>query len=164
MAAHIRPATVRDLDAAASACVEGRREACAGLVPDADLAGLDARRPELVARWADELAHGAHLWLAVDGTDVVGVAQAALRRDADTDILLELVILQVLGRVSDPRLAPALVWTAVGDADAYTWLHEGETHLRALLTDAGFEDDGAPRASDPPGASERRMVRQAARD
>lgn len=138
------------------------RESYVDLVPPEVLDGLDARRPSRVAIWEQLLQDGKHLWLAVEGDQVVGVASAGPRRDADIDVWLELESLYLLERAKGTGVAPALLWTTIGDADAYLWVLEGNERAITFYGRHGFVADGVAR--DVPGlpgpVREIRMVRR----
>ena len=166
MPPRIRQATVLDLEAAMAMKDAAWRETYAGLLPAEVLDGLDARRPSRVGIWEQLLHDGKYLWLAVDGDDVVGMASAGPRRDTDIDVALELESIYLLEAVKGTGLGPALMRTAIGDADAYLWVIDGNERAIAFYRKYGFEADGVFR--DVPGmpgpVREIRMVRRAPAD
>lgn len=135
------------------------RESYVGLVPDAVLAGLAARLPARVEHWQELLLDGKYLWLAVEGDAVVGLASAGPRRDDDIDVWLELESHYVLDRVKGTGLAAGLLRTAIGDADAYLWVIDGNARAIAFYRRHGFVLDGTSREG-VVGVREVRMVRR----
>ncbi|MDN5571103.1 MAG: GNAT family N-acetyltransferase [Propionibacteriaceae bacterium] len=166
MPPRIRSATALDLEAMAAMKDAAWRETYPGLVPDAVLAGLDARRPRVVERWGRELRDGASYWVAVDEGGIVGVTHACVAPEPPRGVPLELAMLYLLERVKGTGLGQALLHTAIGDADAHLWVLEGNRRAIAFYTRNGFIPDGAAKdvPGMPGGVREIRMVRCAEPD
>ncbi|WP_040160915.1 GNAT family N-acetyltransferase [Nigerium massiliense] len=160
MAPRIRQATGLDLEAMARMKNAAWRESYPGLVPDDILASLDDRVDGTVALWREQLLNGVYLWVVTDGDDVVGLSQALPGEDDDIDIPLELTMMYLLDRVKGTDLSRALLWTTIGDADAYLWVLADNTRAQAFYAKHGFVADGARRVSARSRAEQIRMARR----
>lgn len=155
----IRLATVLDAEAIVAMKDAAWRESYGSLVSASVLDGLDARRDATVAYVSGLMQEGYHFWVATRGDEIVGVALAGPRRDADVSVLLELELLYVRESVKGSGLADGLLSTAIGDADAYLWVMDGNERAIAFYRRHGFVPDGARRPIDDGLPDEIRMVR-----
>lgn len=147
MAPKIRLATALDLDAMADCRDACWQETYGDAIPDDVREQMASRRERNVEAWGAAMRDGAHFWVAIDGDAMVGLAHAEPRRDADIDVLLELSMIYLRRSVQGIGLGSALLKTAIGDADAYLWVTEGDEPANTFFRRHGFEPDGAVRSS-----------------
>lgn len=155
--------TVDDLDEMGRVHVQVWREAYAGLLPAAYLAGLD---PTLgPQRWRERIGGSGEVgwWLARDGQGIVGMATSGPARDDDAPVPLELYAINVLARGHGSGLADELMAHAVGDRPAYLWVLAGNGRAAAFYRRHGFTDEGGRKPEPETGVVEIRMARGLAR-
>jgi ribosomal protein S18 acetylase RimI-like enzyme len=151
--------TPEDLDEMGRVHVQVWREAYAGLLPDAYLAGLD---PTIgPTRWRERFGSTTAVswWIAHDQEGIAGMATSGPPRDDDAPAPLELFAINVLRRVHGTGLADDLMAHAVGDRPAYLWVLEGNDRAIAFYRRHGFADEGGRKPEPDTGAVEIRMAR-----
>jgi ribosomal protein S18 acetylase RimI-like enzyme len=151
--------TLDDLDELGRVHVQVWREAYAGLLPDAYLAGLD---PTLgPKRWRERFGESPEVdwWLARDEDGIVGMTTSGPARDDDAPTPLELYAINVLRRAHGTGLADDLMTYVVGDRPAYLWVLEGNDRAIGFYRRHGFADDGGRKPEPDTGAVEARMSR-----
>lgn len=166
MSPYIRPATALDLEAMAAMREAAWHESYSELVPEEVLEWLDARRTRTIEGWQEMLLDGTYFWIATEGDEIVGLAQAGPSDEEDIGVLLEINMLYVRNKMKGSGLADALLKTTIGDADAYAWVLEGNDRAISFYRRHGFEPDDVKREVQfmPPTMRERRLVRRAAAD
>ena len=151
--------TLDDLDEMGRVHVQVWREAYAGLLPDAFLAGLDPTfGPRL---WRERFGSSPDVswWLARDEDGIVGLTTSGPARDDDRPAALELYAINVLRRAHGTGLADDLMTHAIGDRAAYLWVLEGNDRAQAFYRRHGFVDDGGRKPEPETGVVEVRMLR-----
>jgi len=109
----LRRATEADAEGLGAVHVQAWREAYAGTMPDAVLAGLD---PALRAReWRDRLARGATVTLAEQDGALAGFSSAGRQRDAALPYSGEIYAIYVLRRAQRMGVGRALMGAAASD-------------------------------------------------
>jgi phosphoribosylanthranilate isomerase len=129
-----RRATPADAAALGQAHVAAWREAYAGLIPDAVLAGLDPR--QRAAMWHDAMAKGTIVQVAERDGAIVGFGSSGPQRDPTLSCAGEIHAIYVLrsaqrqgvGRTLMSAMARDLL--AQGHASAALWVLEGNTPAR----------------------------------
>lgn len=156
----LRRAESEDLDALAACQTACWRETFTGLVPPEH---MDDPRYEGIRRdeWARRLDAGLHVWLAVDGEQIIGFASAGPSRDTDPVAPVELYQLYLRAFAHGGGLADRLLDAAIGDAAASLWVWEGNVRARAYYARRGFLPDGVAKADGPTAAPLVRLVRAA---
>src|SRR6478672_109111 len=151
--------TQEDLDEMGRVHVQVWREAYAGLLPDAYLAGLDPTfGPRL---WRERFGSSPDVswWLARDEEGIVGLTTSGPGRDDDAPVPLELYAINVLRRAHGTGLADDLMAVAVGDRAAYLWVLDGNHRAQAFYQRHGFVDEGGRKPEPDTGTVEIRMSR-----
>lgn len=153
---------VEDAGALADLHLDVWEEAYAGLVPESVLVERRARRDEREASWAGIIARGSSdnlLAWSADGT-LVGFSSTGPGRDDPAEGLppLELMALYVRASVYGTGVGHALLTAAIGDADAYLWVLDGNVRATGFYERHGFVLDGVTKPEDV--GLERRMVRR----
>jgi ribosomal protein S18 acetylase RimI-like enzyme len=151
--------TADDLDEMGRVHVAVWREAYAGLLPDAYLAGLDPTFGP--RRWRRRLAASSEVgwWLARDDEGIVGMATSGPPRDEDAPTPFELYAINVLRRAHGTGLADDLMARAIGDRPAYLWVLDGNDRAIAFYRRHGFVDEGGRKPEPGTGVVELRMAR-----
>jgi GNAT superfamily N-acetyltransferase len=162
---HIRQATPEDAEAVVGMHTLVHEE-CYARQLSAEF--FRARRdsfPERVERRRQFLATTDPRLIALDGEDVVGLADAGPGHDEDGPAALELYTLYTLSRTHGSGLGAALLNAAIGDSPAYLWVLEDNPRAQAFYRKHGFRPDGARKLLPPEWESlpEIRMVRSGAR-
>lgn len=161
MTLRLAAARTDDAEALTDLHLDVWEEAYAGLVPADLLAARRAGRAERVDTWRAIVSAGSDTLLAwePDGA-LVGFASTGPGRDDPAEGLppLELMALYVRARAYGTGVGPALLAAAVGDADAYLWVLDGNARATAFYEREGFVLDGATKVE--PVGVERRMVRR----
>lgn len=136
------------------------RQAYAGLMPAAYLAGLD---PVAFAdRWRARLedpSWPSRTWVARDDEGICGIVTAGPGRDADCPTVEELYAVNMLERAHGTGIADALLARAIGDRPSYLWVLEGNARARAFYRRHGFADEGGRKPEPATGVVEIRMAR-----
>lgn len=157
----IVPARVEDAEALTDLHLDVWDEAYAALVPAAILTERRARRAERVASWSGIIAAGSSAnLLAWDGDRLVGFSSTGGGRDPDPGLPpLEVMALYVRASSYGTGVGFALLSEAIGPADAYLWVLDGNARAISFYERQGFVFDGATKPEDV--GLERRMVRRA---
>jgi ribosomal protein S18 acetylase RimI-like enzyme len=151
--------TLQDLDEMGRVHVQVWREAYAGLLPDAYLAGLDPTfGPRL---WRERFGSSPDVswWLARDEEGIVGLTTSGPGRDDDKPVPLELYAINVLRRAHGTGVADDLMAHVIGDRAAYLWVLDGNERAQAFYRRHGFVDDGGRKPEPETGVVEVRMLR-----
>lgn len=158
----ILPARPEDAEALADLHLDVWEEAYAGLMPASVLAERRARREDRVASWRSNIAVGSsETLLAWAGDDtLVGFSSTGPGRDDPAEGLppRELMALYVRAPVYGTGVGQALLTAAIGDADAYLWVLDGNERATRFYQRQGFVLDGVTKPDDV--GLERRMVRR----
>lgn len=151
--------TVDDLDELGRVHVQVWREAYAGLLPDAYLAGLDPTFGP--RRWRERFGTSPEVswWLARDDEGIVGMTTSGPARDDDAPSPLELYAINLLQRGHGTGIGDALLDHAIGDRPAYLWVLDGNDRAIAFYRRHGFADDGGRKPDPDTGVAEVRMAR-----
>ena len=160
MTVRLSPARVEDAEALADLHLDVWEEAYAGLMPASVFTERRARRDARVESWSGIIAAGSSAnLLAWSGGRLVGFSSTGSGRDADADLPpLELMGLYVRSSVYDQGVGFTLLNAAIGDADAYLWVLDGNARAIRFYERQGFRLDGATKPEDI--GLERRMVRR----
>lgn len=164
MTVRIAPARVEDAEALTDLHLDVWEEAYADLMPAAVFSERRARRAARVASWSTIIATGSSAnLLAWSGERLVGFSSTGPGRDDPADDLppLELMALYVRASAYGTGVGFALLEEAIGPADAYLWVLDGNTRAIGFYERQGFRFDGVTKPEDV--GLERRMVRRAAR-
>jgi GNAT superfamily N-acetyltransferase len=160
----IVPARPEDAEAFADLHLDVWEEAYAELMPASVFTGRRARRDERVASWRSIIEAGSSTNLlarAADGT-LVGFSSTGPGRDDGPDAVglppLELMGLYVRASVYGTGVGHALLTAAIGAADAYLWVLDGNERATGFYQRQGFAFDGTTKPDDV--GLERRMVRR----
>ncbi len=166
MTPRIRLATALDLEPMAAMRELAWHESYGELVPEDVLDWLDARRTRTVETWREMLLDGTHFWIATEGEQIVGLAQASPSADDDIDVLLEINMLYVRQPYKGSGLADALLKTTIGDADAYAWVLENNARAISFYARHGFIPEKVRRdvPNMPPTVREQRLVRRSVQE
>ena len=137
-------------------------EAYADLVPADLLAARRAGRDARIERWRSIVPAGSSsTLLAWSGDRLVGFSSTGTGRDDDAGLPpLELMALYVRASAYGTGVGSALLEAAIGSADAYLWVLDGNARAIAFYERQGFRFDGATKPEDV--GLERRMVRRSA--
>lgn len=160
MRLRIASARVEDAEALTDLHLDVWEEAYAGLMPASVFTGRRTRRAERVESWRTifESGSSANL-LAWSGDGLVGFSSTGSGRDDPADDLppLELMALYVRASTYGTGVGFALLQEAIGAADAYLWVLDGNERAIAFYERQGFRFDGTTKPEDV--GLERRMVR-----
>jgi ribosomal protein S18 acetylase RimI-like enzyme len=155
----LRPATLRDADAAATLHMTCWREAYGPLV-DADLLATELADPASWARkWRERIALGAPRLLASKGPDLLGFASVGAARHDEAPVETELYAIYVLAAWHGTGIAQALLDVSLGDRSAYLWVLEDNVRARRFYERNGFRPQGARKKFAPLDAWELMLVR-----
>jgi GNAT superfamily N-acetyltransferase len=159
----IAPARVEDAEALADLHLDVWEEAYADLMPASVFTERRARRADRVESWRGIIAAGSSdNLLAWSGDSLVGFSSTGSGRDPDDDLPpLELMGLYVRSTAYDRGVGFALLQAAVGDADAYLWVLDGNARAIRFYERQGFRFDGTTKPEDV--GLEHRMVRRGGR-
>ena len=153
----IRPGVPADAEALTRLHLDCWDDAYTGLIPQQI---LDARRDDVdkrVETWRTILGQGTTL-VAEHEVGLVGFASAGPGRDdGPPDVALELQAIYVRAAHWGTGLGHALLVQAVGDADCYLWVLDGNDRSIEFYERHGFRPDGG--AMDAPEGHHIRMVR-----
>jgi GNAT superfamily N-acetyltransferase len=130
-------------------------------MPAAVFAERRARRAERVESWRTIFGSGSSdNLLAWSGGRLVGFSSTGPGRDDPAEGLppLELMGLYVRASTYGTGVGFALLQEAIGDADAYLWVLDGNERAIGFYERQGFRFDGATKPEDV--GLERRMVRR----
>jgi GNAT superfamily N-acetyltransferase len=137
----VRPALSSDADGIAQVHLQAWREAYAHLLPAETLAGLDLS--ERAARWASILAEGGtDVFVALEGTRVVGWASASVGRDPDAPRARELEGIYVLASHHGSGAGQGLLDASIGGEPAFLWMAQDNPRALAFYRRNGFTADG----------------------
>ncbi|WP_119869443.1 GNAT family N-acetyltransferase [Frondihabitans sp. 762G35] len=137
----VRPARAADAAGIAAVHVQAWREAYAHLLPGDFLASLDVQRRE--SGWATIIADGVtEVFVALDGTRIIGWASAGPGRDRDAVRTRELEGIYVVASAYGSGAGQQLLDAAVGNAAAYLWMAADNPRAEAFYRRNGFERDG----------------------
>jgi ribosomal protein S18 acetylase RimI-like enzyme len=160
----IEEPTVDDAEELGRVHVEIWRQAYAGSMPAAYLAGLD---PVAFAdAWRGRLADPPAQELRLVARDDLGIAAFSIAgppRIDDSPADWELYAINLLPRAQGTGVADELLDRSLGDRAAYLWVIEGNERAQAFYRKRGFADDGGRTIDEPSGAPEIRMVRSTVR-
>lgn len=157
----IAPARVEDAETLTDLHLDVWEEAYADLIPAAVLAERRARRAERVASWSTIIATGSSAnLLAWSGDLLVGFSSTGPGRDDPDGGLppLELMALYVRRSAYGTGVGSGLLEAAIGAADAYLWVLDGNARAIRFYERQGFRLDGVTKPEDV--GLERRMVRR----
>ena len=153
----IRTAVPADAEALTRLHLDCWDDAYTGLIPQEI---LDARRDDVdrrVERWRTIVGQGTTIVAEHDG-GLIGFACAGPGRDdGPLDVPLELQAIYVRAAHWGTGLGHALLDRAVGDADCYLWVLDGNDRSIRFYERHGFRRDGG--TSDGPEGPHVRMVR-----
>lgn len=161
----IRPATVGDAEALADLHLDVWEEAYGHLIADEILVDRRAGREDRIARWRQNIPNPEALTLLAwedDGSRrLLGFVSTGRRRDEPEPGLPEAEIWALYVRVEayGRGVGHAMLTEAIGTADAYLWVLDGNARAIGFYERQGFAFDGATRTEDV--GVERRMVRGA---
>ena len=160
MTVRIAPARVEDAEALADLHLDVWEEAYAGLMPASVFTERRARRDARVESWSGIVAAASSdNLLAWSGERLVGFSSTGSGRDPEPGLPpLELMALYVRSSVYDRGVGFALLDAAIGGADAYLWVLDGNERAIRFYERQGFRVDGATKPEDV--GLERRMVRR----
>lgn len=158
----IRPATVGDAEVLADLHLDVWEEAYGQLIAEEILADRRRRRADRVSSWRANLAKpDAQTLLAWGDHDsrLLGFVSTGRRRDELEPGLpdQEIWALYVRAEVYDQGVGYALLTEAIGSADAYLWVLDGNARAVEFYLRQGFRFDGTSKTE--PVGVERRMVR-----
>lgn len=154
----IRRATVADAAPLTMLHIDCWDEAYTGLMHQRF---LDERRSDIPAAIEERrtwLSRDPVIYVADDGSDLVGMAIPGPGRDDDIDLRLELKALYVRASHYGTGLGQALLEAAIGDQPAYLSVLDGKQRAIAFYEKHGFVADGT--TSDSPEGLHRRYVRR----
>ncbi len=160
----IRPCDVLDAEALTDLHLDVWEEAYAGLIPSKVFAARRSERRVRVERWEQIIASGSSENLLIEDDQVVGrllgFSSTGVGRDGpDTGLpALELMALYVRADVYGRGVGYELLQVALGRADAYLWVLDGNTRAIIFYERQGFVFDGTTKSADV--GLERRMVRR----
>jgi L-amino acid N-acyltransferase YncA len=138
----VRPALASDAAGIAAVHVQAWREAYAHLMPADFLASLDVERR--TNGWTEIIADDVtDVFVALDGTEVVGWASAGPGRDTAGADLRELEGIYLVGAAYGSGAGQQLLQAAVGAEPAYLWVADGNPRAEAFYRRNGFSRDGA---------------------
>jgi GNAT superfamily N-acetyltransferase len=141
MTIDVRPATVADAHGIAEVHVRAWQETYAHVVPSDVLARVSIAQRE--RRWIEILALADYVtFVATEGSDIVGFANAGRGRDADVPRDLELPSIYVLASHYGTGAGQRLLDAALGDRPAFLWVAEDNPRARAFYRRNGFVADG----------------------
>lgn len=160
MTVRLSPPRVEDAEALADLHLDVWEEAYAGLMPASVFTARRERRDARVESWRGIIAAGSSdNLLAWSGERLVGFSSTGSGRDPDPGLPpLELMGLYVRSSVYGQGVGFALLTAAIGDADAYLWVLDGNARAIRFYERQGFRLDGATKPEDV--GLERRMVRR----
>ncbi|GAB3995933.1 GNAT family N-acetyltransferase [Nocardioides marmoraquaticus] len=157
----VRAARVEDAAAVARAQAAAWREAYAGLMDPAYLAGMDVDRA--TERWAELLgtpADGVRAYVASYGGEVVGFASAGPSRDDERVCDLELYAVNVRPDAWGAGAGTALLSAVLEPGPCGLWVVVGNDRAIGFYERRGFVADGATQDDVRLGVTEQRMVRE----
>ena len=167
MSARISPARVEDAEELADLHLDVWEEAYAGLMSASVFAERRGGRAARVESWrtiigagsSDNLLAWSDEW-SDDGA-LVGFSSTGPGRDDAADDLpgLEVMALYVRAEVYGTGVGHALLTAAIGPAEAYLWVLDGNSRAIAFYERQGFVFDGVEKPEDV--GLHRRMVRRA---
>lgn len=137
----LRRATEADAEALGAVHVRAWREAYAGMVPDAILAGLDPSRRARV--WRDGLARGLAVQLAERNGAIVGFSSGGRQRDPSLPYPAEIHAVYVLRCAQRLGIGRALMAGSAGDllaaghVSAMLWVLEANAPARRFYDALG---------------------------
>lgn len=143
----VRQAAHNDAEAIAALRLASWRHTYSGVVNESVFERHQARLADTAEAIRVDMDHGGYHWLVVDRAgDIVGWAHAGAARDADAPTPLELHAIYLLPAAQGSGIANRLLLTAIGDADCYLWVLEGNQRAHAFYRREGFAADGARRS------------------
>lgn len=159
----IRSASVGDAEALTDLHLDVWEEAYGHLISKEILLDRRRGRSDRIARWRQNIPNPEALTLLAqenDGSRLLGFVSKGSRRDRPDSGLPELEIwaLYVRAEVYGRGVGYAMLTEAIGSADAYLWVLEGNMRAIEFYERQGFRFDGTSKA-DPEGV-EHRMVRR----
>ncbi|GAA1924086.1 GNAT family N-acetyltransferase [Nocardioides hwasunensis] len=167
----ILPATVEDAEALSDLQLDAWEEAYADLLPASVFAARRAARAARVERWHDIISAGSSANLLAWSPDgrLVGFSSTGPGRDSPDDTqrdgrpplelpALELMALYVRATAYGSGVGFALLQAAIGAAEAYLWVLDGNERAIRFYERQGFRFNGAAKPDDV--GLERRMVRR----
>jgi GNAT superfamily N-acetyltransferase len=159
----VRPPATQDADALTDLHLDVWEEAYADLVPAAFLAERRRSRAQRVERWRGIIESGSSANLLATHEHsgrLLGFSSTGPGRDSPAAGLpgIELMALYVRAEVYGTGIGHALLTAAIGTADAYLWVLDGNERAIRFYERQGFEFDGTTKPEDV--GLERRMVRR----
>ena len=161
MTVRVSPARVADAEALTDLHLDVWEEAYADLMPASVFAERRDRRAERVASWRGIIEAGSSdNLLAWSGDRLVGFSSTGPGRDDPDDGLppLELMALYVRAATYGTGVGFALLEAAIGRADTYLWVLDGNERAIRFYERQGFGFDGVTKPEDV--GLEHRMVRR----
>ena len=162
MTVRLAPPRVEDAEALADLHLDVWEEAYADLMPPSVFTERRARRAERVQSWRTIITTGSSdNLLAWSGEELVGFSSTGPGRDEAGEGLppLELMGLYVRASAYGTGVGHALLEAAIGSADAYLWVLDGNARAIRFYERQRFRFDGVTKPDDV--GLERRMVRRA---
>jgi GNAT superfamily N-acetyltransferase len=161
----IRPATVGDAEALTDLHLDVWEEAYGHLISDEILLDRRRGRSDRIARWRQNIPNPEALTLLAwedNRSRLLGFVSKGRRRDELEPDLPEVEIwaLYVRADAYGRGVGYAMLTEAIGSADAYLWVLDGNARAIEFYERQGFGFDGTAK-TDPVGV-ERRMVRRRA--
>lgn len=159
----IRVATVDDAEGLTDLHLDVWEEAYGHLISDEILLDRRKGRSDRVALWRQNIPNPEALTLLAwedDASRLLGFVSKGRRRDEPEPGLPELEIwaLYVRAEVYGHGVGYAMLTEAVGSADSYLWVLDGNERAIEFYERQGFQFDGTSKAE--PVGVERRMVRR----
>jgi GNAT superfamily N-acetyltransferase len=155
----IREAAMSDAVSGASCHLACRQEAYADIVAPERLAALTSDLDARVEMWRTVIAEGRPLVVTVEDDSVIGFIAAGPDKEPGVDVAFQLWVLNVRRAYWGTGVAQQLFDYAVGDRDAYLWVHRENARARAFYARNGFVPDGAAKIDPDFAAPIIRMVR-----
>ncbi|NUR81405.1 MAG: GNAT family N-acetyltransferase [Dermatophilaceae bacterium] len=161
----LRPLTLEDCEELGRVHMAVWRDAYAGIMPDAYLAGLSDER--CAERWRAVAARPpdspARTLVVIDTAGrLCGFGSAGPSRDDDPPTGWELYAVNLVASARGTGVADQLLDELLGDRDATLWVVVANARARLFYTRHGFVDEGGRAEHPDTGTPEMRMVRRAA--
>lgn len=139
----IRLAGAGDITALVDCPLACWQEAYRDHTSKAYLAEVARGRLARIAYWTTKIDSGSAPWLALDGGEVIGLADAGPTEDVDLRPGLELFMIYVRAAHWGSGVGHRLLETAIGDRPASLWVLDGNERALRFYRRHGFHPDGA---------------------